>query len=154
MKIETNNVLTVSQLRSMIVDVADDIVIEFVRTVTPKPKMTGECWCGCGGETKGKFVPGHDSKFHSLAKKVARGQAEMPTSFIHEDAEADFMKWYDATLEADAAKPAKAKPEPKAVKPKPEPKVVETQEEDNEEGEELDVDSEEFKALVASVTMS
>ena len=40
------------------------------------PSQLNTCWCGCGGATKGKFVPGHDAKFHSLAKKAARGQLE------------------------------------------------------------------------------
>ena len=54
-----------------------------------KAKTKNACWCGCGGETGGKFVPGHDSKFHSLAKQVARGTATMPETFVNEDAQAD-----------------------------------------------------------------
>jgi hypothetical protein len=151
MKIETNASMTVAALRALIAGAEDSTQIEFVRTIAAKPKMTGECWCGCGGETKSKFVPGHDSKFHGLAKKVARGEAEMPTSFIHEDAEADFMKWHDAALEAEAAKPAKVKPEPKAAKPKAEVEPTQEAEVDNEV---LDEESDEFKALVASVMMA
>lgn len=33
-----------------------------------------ECRCGCGGSTKSKFCPGHDSKFKAaLSKRVAAG---------------------------------------------------------------------------------
>jgi hypothetical protein len=51
------------------------------------------CWCGCGQTTKRRFAPGHDARFHGLAKKVARGEAEWPAQFVHDDAEADFKKW-------------------------------------------------------------
>jgi hypothetical protein len=168
MKIATNASMTAAELRALILGTPDDTVIEFVKTTTPKPIMNGECWCGCGGATKGRFVPGHDSKFHGLAKKVARGQAEMP-DFVHADAEADFMKWHDAEvakLEA-APKPApkvkaapKAAPVAKAATPvvdnDPEFEVEEIDEETNDEVEEgmLDPSSDEFKALIASVTMS
>ena len=39
-----------------------------------KLEPMGECWCGCGGETKRMFVPGHDSKFHSLMRKYEKGE--------------------------------------------------------------------------------
>lgn len=55
-------------------------------------QTTGVCWCGCGGATKGRFVPGHDARFHALAKKVAAGEAEMPEDFVCEEAKADFLK--------------------------------------------------------------
>ena len=167
MKIETNASMTVAALRALIAGAEDSTQIEFVRTVTPKPKMTGECWCGCGGETKSKFVPGHDSKFHGLAKKVARGEAEMPESFIHDDAEADFMKWYDAEVANPKAKPAKAAKTTKAeYKPTPPPvrqarvlpetiaEAMANAAKAEEDSEELDEDSDEFKALIASVTMA
>ena len=38
----------------------------------PKAKVakTGTCICGCGGTTKGgKFLPGHDARFHGLLKR-------------------------------------------------------------------------------------
>jgi hypothetical protein len=166
MKIEITNVLTASQLRALIVDVADDTTIEFVRTVAPKPTMNGSCWCGCGGATKGRFVPGHDSKFHGLAKKVARGLEAMPESFEHADAEADFMKWHDAEVAKIAATPVKAKVvKVAAIKPTQPPvrqaKVVpETIAEamakagvaEIEEGM-LDPNSDEYKALMAEVTV-
>lgn len=62
------------------------------------------CWCGCGGATKSRFVPGHDARFHSLAKRVARGLAAMPESFVSEDARADFLKHHDAERIRIAAK--------------------------------------------------
>jgi hypothetical protein len=65
---------------------------------------TGACWCGCGGQTKGRFVPGHDARFHSLAKKVARGQEEAPESFVCDAAEEDFLKWFTAEEAVLAAK--------------------------------------------------
>ena len=167
MKIETNASMTVAALRALIAGAEDSTQIEFVRTIATKPKMTGECWCGCGGETKSKFVPGHDSKFHGLAKKVARGEAEMPESFIHEDAEADFMKWHDAEVASPKAKPAPATKATKAVKeeykPTPPPvrqarvlpeTIVEAMTNAEKDNEELDEDSDEFKARIASVMMA
>ena len=35
-----------------------------------------QCMCGCGGTTKSKFCPGHDSKFkNALRKRLAEGDA-------------------------------------------------------------------------------
>ncbi len=65
-------------------------------TERPDNNQPTVCWCGCGGPTKSRFVPGHDAKFHSLAKKVARGLATMPERFVSEDAKADFLKHLDA----------------------------------------------------------
>jgi hypothetical protein len=166
MKIEINAQMTAAELRALILGTSDDTVIEFVKTVAAKPTQTGFCWCGCGGATKSRFVPGHDSKFHGLAKKVARGQAEMPDSFEHDDAEADFMKWHDAEVAKIEATPVKAKViKIAAVKPTPPPvrqaKVVsETIAEamakagvaEIEEGM-LDPNSDEYKALMAEVTV-
>jgi len=161
MRIETNTVLTVAALRALLVGADDNAQVEFVRTVAPKPKTTGECWCGCGGATKSKFVPGHDSKFHGLAKKVARGDEPMPTSFLHDDAEADFMKWHDAEVANPKAKPAKAAPKAapvaKAAKPDEDLEAIIAEvggDEPEADDFELDADSDEFKALIASVTMS
>jgi hypothetical protein len=119
MRIETNRETTVADLRELLKDADPSTVIVFGKTL--KSKQKNECWCGCGGETGGKFVPGHDSRFHSLAKKVARGQETMPTSFVCDEAEADFMMWHDREVpiwEAKqklvaavaAAKPTKVKP--------------------------------------------
>ena len=38
---------------------------------------TNPCFCGCGGLTKSRFVPGHDARFHSWAKAVARGERDL-----------------------------------------------------------------------------
>jgi len=35
------------------------------------PKTPRPCTCGCGGQTRGgRFLPGHDAKFHSAQKKT------------------------------------------------------------------------------------
>lgn len=71
---------------------------------TPKAKVA--CWCGCGGQTGGRFVPGHDARFHGLAKKVARGQTEagpILSALPHEDAREHFLHHADeAAKTADA----------------------------------------------------
>jgi hypothetical protein len=73
-----------------------------------RPKsQPGLCWCGCGGSTKSRFVPGHDARFHGRAKRVASGKESWPESFVHAEAEADLRKWHDAAkakVAADAAK--------------------------------------------------
>ena len=56
--------------------------------VVKAKKEPGECWCGCGGHTKSRFVPGHDSRFHSAAKQVARGTLNLDDELAklpHED---------------------------------------------------------------------
>ncbi len=73
-------------------------------TDQPKGEEPTICWCGCGGATKSRFVPGHDARFHSLAKKVARGLATMPERFVNENARADFLKHHDAERARIAAK--------------------------------------------------
>jgi hypothetical protein len=37
-----------------------------------KPKPTRPCECGCNGETKSRFMPGHDSYFRGLIIRVQR----------------------------------------------------------------------------------
>jgi hypothetical protein len=38
---------------------------------TPKAKEPRNCLCGCGGQTKGgRFIPGHDARFHSRIKTL------------------------------------------------------------------------------------
>ena len=100
--------MTTHELANLLLD-RDDVEVSdtLTKRLLEKPngaKTLNPCWCGCGGLTKGKFVPGHDSKFHGLAKKVARGEAEMPEDFIHEEAEADFMRVHDAALKVHIAK--------------------------------------------------
>ena len=78
-----------------------------------KSDKTNVCWCGCGGATKSKFVPGHDARFHGEAKRYARAIAagELPETpdFVHAEAEADFMKWADRELPLAEAKEAAKK---------------------------------------------
>jgi len=107
MKIDISRAFTVADLRALLVDVEGTTQVEFTKTL--KKDQTGVCWCGCGCQTKSKFAPGHDSKFHSLAKQVARGQAEMPTEFVHDDAKADFMSHVEKERPLWAAKQAAAK---------------------------------------------
>jgi hypothetical protein len=89
------------------VAVSDKLAKRLVARPNGKDSLS-PCWCGCGGLTKGKFMPGHDSRFHALAKKVARGEADMPTSFVNEDAEQDFMKHFNAELPRHEARVAEA----------------------------------------------
>jgi len=96
MRIETNRELTVADLLAQLKDADPATVLVFGKTL--KSDQINECWCGCGGATKSKFVPGHDSKFHSLAKRAARGQAEIPESFVNDEAEADFAMWFEREL--------------------------------------------------------
>ena len=95
MRIETNRAWTVAELLAAIGETAPETVLVFGKTL--KSSVKGVCWCGCGGATGGRFVPGHDSKFHSLAKQVARGLVVMP-EFVSDEAESDFMKWHDAEV--------------------------------------------------------
>lgn len=152
MRILTDREWTVAELLAELSEADADAKVSFGKV--RKADQRNECWCGCGGETRGKFVPGHDSKFHSLAKRVARGQAEMPTEFVNADAEADFMKWHDrevpvweAKQEAERVK-ANAKAAAKAEKAETEqPKAEIKAMEPVAEGEELD-------DLLSEVTMS
>jgi hypothetical protein len=144
MKIEITSNMTVAQLQALIAGANEGDTIQFVR---PQVVVAtgGECWCGCGGKTKAKFVPGHDARFHGLAKKVARGLEPMPESFVHAAAEADFMKWYDAEVAAIAAKGASKVAVEKAVA-KVEAKAVAAP------SLELDPESDEYKELMALVS--
>ncbi len=113
MKIDITKNWTVADLLDHVQNADAGSVLEFVKPAKPK---TRECWCGCGEETRGgKFVPGHDSKFHSLAKQVARGAADMPESFVCDEAEEDFMMWHDREIPLHAARIA-AKETLKAAK--------------------------------------
>jgi len=40
-------------------------------------KPTRPCYCGCGGETQSRFVPGHDARFHGWARKIAKGDLQL-----------------------------------------------------------------------------
>ncbi len=125
MKIDTTRSLTVAALRALLAIAVDTDTVEFTRTL--KKDQIGTCWCGCGASTKSKFAPGHDSKFHSLAKQVARGQVTMEDALepvTNLDAIADFKDhvakerplWAEkqAKIAAEkAAKPVKVKAEAK-----------------------------------------
>ena len=39
-------------------------------------KTPNKCKCGCGGDTGGFFIPGHDARFKSWLLKIERGQAK------------------------------------------------------------------------------
>jgi len=93
MRILTNRSWTVSELLDALNGAESHEPVTFGSP--RKADQRNVCWCGCGGETGGKFCPGHDSKFHSLAKRAARGEAEIPESFVNDDAKTDFFKWYD-----------------------------------------------------------
>lgn len=61
----------------------------------PSNKPLVECWCGCEGQTRSRFCPGHDARFHGLAKKVARGLEDYDESvqnLPHEEAVAEFQR--------------------------------------------------------------
>jgi hypothetical protein len=69
-----------------------------------KAKFPGVCFCGCGGATKGRFVPGHDSRFHASAKNAARDEAAgkkpnldaLLDALPCEEARDEFAEWYEA----------------------------------------------------------
>ena len=123
MKIATTKT-TVANLLALLQDADPTEEVSFGRT---NPKTPAPCWCGCGGTTKSKFVPGHDSKFHGLAKKVARGQADHADALIglaHDEARAAFeahvaaeKPLHEAREEAKAAKKATREAEKAAKKP-------------------------------------
>ena len=99
--LDPNTVKTVRDLRTIIEDLDDDMPVALRGTRSSSynsTEPTNQCWCGCGGLTRRRFCPGHDARFHGLAKRVARGEAEMPSSFVNEEAEAYFMNWYDREL--------------------------------------------------------
>ncbi len=117
MKIDTSRSYTVVELRSLLLSAEDNTQIEFTRTL--KKDQVKLCWCGCGNTTKGKFAPGHDSRFHSLAKQVARGQEDLEVALLgleHDEARAEFTKCVDHERPLWAEKQAKVAAE-KAAKP-------------------------------------
>lgn len=71
-------------------------------------KTLNICWCGCGGLTKSRFVPGHDARFHSDAKKVARGEIsdeDLP-ALPNDEANAEFERCVEHERPIWAAKKA------------------------------------------------
>ena len=89
MKITTSKT-TVADLLALLQDADPTEEVSFGRATKKAP---APCWCGCGGTTKSKFVPGHDSRFHGLAKQVARGLEDHADALIglaHDEARAVF----------------------------------------------------------------
>src|SRR5262245_45013262 len=66
----------------------------------PRGEQPTVCWDGCGGTTKGgDFLPGHDAKLHSRAKRAARGELDLAEEIArlpHDDAKAYFLQHHDA----------------------------------------------------------
>lgn len=79
---------------------------------TPKPKRTFPCWCGCGGRTQSRFVPGHDAKLASRARAVARDEAIGDVELArlpHDEAREEFQLLVEAALVREAEREAKEK---------------------------------------------
>lgn len=89
MKLAIGREWTAGELLEELENLDPNETIEFTRSKTQK---SGKCWCNCGLDTKSRFVPGHDAKFHSLGRRVGRDESDMPTEWACKDAEADFMK--------------------------------------------------------------
>jgi hypothetical protein len=102
-RVPTDREWTADALIKALQGVSGDTKLIF-GTSTKTAAATGTCWCGCGAPTAKKFAPGHDARFHGLAKKVARGQAHRPASFVSPEAEADFEVWVERTRREDATK--------------------------------------------------
>jgi hypothetical protein len=82
---------TVAALRALLAGADDNEEITFAKG----KKEPVPCWCGCGGMTKSRFVPGHDSKYHGLAKRVARGEADEAESLAalpHDESRTEFLR--------------------------------------------------------------
>jgi hypothetical protein len=79
-------------------------------TTTKATKTINPCYCGCGGTTKSKFVPGHDARFHGTVKKVVRGEldaAPILAALPHDDARNAFIDYAEKIEPVEAAKKAK-----------------------------------------------
>ena len=97
MKIATTKT-TVRALQALLANVDLDEEVGFTRATKKEPVP---CWCGCGGTTKSRFCPGHDSKFHGLAKLVARGEANLEKALDrlpHEEARIEFQRHVDLEI--------------------------------------------------------
>jgi hypothetical protein len=92
--------MTTHELAALLLSRTDTVVSDHLSDrLLNKPAgkaTTNVCWCGCGGTTKSRFVPGHDARFHSNAKNTARGKAEAPETFVCDAAEEDWLKWFVA----------------------------------------------------------
>lgn len=128
-----------------------------------KADQKNACWCGCGGTTGGRFVPGHDSKLHSLAKQVARGTADREEALAglpHDEATAHFLEHVAAEeprhAAREAAKQAKADQREADKQAKADAKADATEADEPADQDEaaLPHDSPEFTDLLASVTQA
>lgn len=95
--INTNVIKNIADLRKLIENADDNDTFTVTKA---QPTKLNDCWCGCGGQTKSSFVPGHDSKLHSLAKRIARQQVEITledalAALPHDEARADFQHHHD-----------------------------------------------------------
>ena len=102
------------------------------------------CWCGCGGQTRGKFVPGHDSRFHGNAKRVARGLLDMDVTLAglaHDEARAEFRKLVEHEL-------------PKVAKWKAEEEAKATRKAEKEAAAKLKAEQDKVKEAVVDVAPS
>jgi hypothetical protein len=97
-RIPTNKAWTAASLAKALAGLPGDTELVFGSGAPTGATSTGtnKCWCGCGSPTKNKFAPGHDARFHGEAKKAARGLLPVRTDFIHAEARADWMKWFEA----------------------------------------------------------
>ena len=103
MRIDTTKT-TVRDLLTLLADADPSEEVSFARATK---KATVPCWCGCGGTTQSRFVPGHDSRYHSSAKQVARGQADHEEELArlpHDEARAEFDRHVAAEKPRHAAK--------------------------------------------------
>jgi len=161
MKIDIAKTWTVATLTAAMA--GNEGAIEFHRT--PKDKSLKPCWCGCGGTTKSRFVPGHDSRFHSMAKKVARGTEDLDEQIArlpHAEAVTEFERHVLLEIpkhevkarEVAAAKKVKddAKAEKARVKAAEAAPVAETPEPEVTSFEVLEEGSDELAALIAEVS--
>ena len=158
---------TKTNVRDLLIILADADPNEEITFGKSKTKTLNTCWCGCGGTTGGRFQPGHDSKFHSLAKQVARDQAEHPTEFVNDEAKADFTNHVKKERPLHAAKVEKTKTEKakkettktkkettktkKQAKPKKAKKAKKTKATPDTNIAPLDKNSEEYKLLLTEV---
>lgn len=67
---------------------------------TPASKEPKSCLCGCGGTTKGgRFLPGHDARYHSRLKREAAEAAAKAAAKMERQAKAA-AKAHDASADA------------------------------------------------------
>lgn len=62
------------------------------KPAAPRPPATvRKCACGCGDETTGFFVPGHDARFKGWLLRIERGEGQ-PTDYLPKKV-ADSYEW-------------------------------------------------------------